>query len=317
MSTRRSRLLALNDPLLARYLSAADESGRNREMETLLIDQVQPCARGVLANYARDVFPVDPPDVEDLLGQVTMNVLRKLRAATVVEEESVQCLEAYVVTLTRNVIRDYMRRRTPNRTRLKRRLQYVFTHDARLALWSHEGMTLCGLAEWHGRADRANGIAGDVDAEENLAETLLAFFARMQKPVRLASLVDAMSEGEEQLVAVDDIPVAPPSDAVEAREYLRMLWREISALPPRQRAALLLNLREPGSGNAMLLFLTVRAATFAEIAQAVALTSEELAAIWEDLPFDDLRIAEHLGVSRQQVINLRKAARERLSRRMR
>jgi RNA polymerase sigma factor (sigma-70 family) len=315
MSTRR-RLLALNDPLLARYLSASDESSRNHEMEMILIGQVQPCARGVLANYVREVFPVDAFDAEDMLGQVTMSVLRKLRAATVLEEESVQCLQAYVVTLTRNVIRDYMRRRTPNRTRLKRRLQYVFMHDERLALWSHDNVTLCGLAQWRGRADRANDITVDASGE-NLAEMLLAAFTQIGKPVRLAALVDELSEAEEDEDARIELATTPPSDAIEARQYLEMLWREIRALPPRQQAALLLNLREPGSGNAMLLFLTVRVATFAQIAEAVALTPAELAAIWEDLPFDDLRIAEHLGVTRQQVINLRKAARERLSRRMR
>jgi hypothetical protein len=43
---------------------------------------------------------------------------------------------------------------------------------------------------------------------------------------------------------------------------------------------------------------------------------ERLASLWNDLPIEDVEIAEHLGVTRQQVINLRKVARERLARRM-
>jgi hypothetical protein len=46
------------------------------------------------------------------------------------------------------------------------------------------------------------------------------------------------------------------------------------------------------------------------------MTDEELTEIWNALPLDDVAIAAHLGVTRQQVINLRKSARERLVRRM-
>jgi hypothetical protein len=46
------------------------------------------------------------------------------------------------------------------------------------------------------------------------------------------------------------------------------------------------------------------------------MTKEEFAEIWNHLPLDDNRIAEILNLTRQQVINLRKSARERLARRM-
>jgi hypothetical protein len=38
--------------------------------------------------------------------------------------------------------------------------------------------------------------------------------------------------------------------------------------------------------------------------------------VWNDLPIEDARIAELLGVTRQQVINARKSGRERLARRL-
>ena len=40
------------------------------------------------------------------------------------------------------------------------------------------------------------------------------------------------------------------------------------------------------------------------------------AALWNDLPLEDTAISGLLGVTRQQVINLRKVARERLVRRI-
>ena len=46
------------------------------------------------------------------------------------------------------------------------------------------------------------------------------------------------------------------------------------------------------------------------------LRAEELAGMWNSLPLDDRGIAERLGITRQQVINLRKSARARLARRM-
>ena len=43
---------------------------------------------------------------------------------------------------------------------------------------------------------------------------------------------------------------------------------------------------------------------------------EDFAAVWNDLPLEDMRIAELLGLTRQQVINSRKSGRERLARRL-
>ena len=57
-------------------------------------------------------------------------------------------------------------------------------------------------------------------------------------------------------------------------------------------------------------------ALFDDLAAVLEMSPEALAAIWNDLPLDDLRIASMLQVTRQQVINLRKSARQRLERRM-
>jgi hypothetical protein len=103
---------------------------------------------------------------------------------------------------------------------------------------------------------------------------------------------------------------------LETQQVLAFMWPEIVALPVAQRVALLLNLRDADQQNALALFVRVGIATSAEIAAATGMTAAELAALWNELPLDDLRIAARLGVSRQQVINLRKSARARLSRRM-
>jgi hypothetical protein len=56
-------------------------------------------------------------------------------------------------------------------------------------------------------------------------------------------------------------------------------------------------------------------ASFREVAGALETTPPDLAELWNRLPLEDLEIAARLGLDRQQVINLRSTARERLVRR--
>jgi DNA-directed RNA polymerase specialized sigma24 family protein len=103
---------------------------------------------------------------------------------------------------------------------------------------------------------------------------------------------------------------------VESRMYLKRLWDEIAQLPPRQRAALLLNLRDEGGHGIVDLWIIVGVVTPEALAGALNLDARAFAELWKELPLDDNRIAAHLGLTRQQVINLRKSARERLARRV-
>jgi len=103
---------------------------------------------------------------------------------------------------------------------------------------------------------------------------------------------------------------------VERRMYLAALWKEICELRPLQRVALLLNLHDSNGQDMLRLLVLVNVARLSEIAASLDLPVQELAELWGGLPLDDTAIARRLGVTRQQVINLRKSARERLARRM-
>ena len=85
----------------------------------------------------------------------------------------------------------------------------------------------------------------------------------------------------------------------------------------RQAAALLLNLRDASGRGVIELLFALELAQHDQIAVALGWTQAELSVLWERLPIEDNEIAELLGATRQQVINLRKVARERLERRMR
>lgn len=104
---------------------------------------------------------------------------------------------------------------------------------------------------------------------------------------------------------------------VEKRIYLEKIWAEIGLLPERQRNALLLNLTDATGYGVITLLPVTGIASLRQIAEALGMSAQKLAEIWNDLPMNDATIAGLLGVTRQQVINLRKSARERLIRRVR
>jgi hypothetical protein len=62
-------------------------------------------------------------------------------------------------------------------------------------------------------------------------------------------------------------------------------------------------------------FPALGVASMRQIAAALEMPAEELAGLWGRMPLSDLEIAARLGLQRQQIINLRKAARQRLARR--
>jgi hypothetical protein len=161
------------------------------------------------------------------------------------------------------------------------------------------------------------GWAGGPIALEDLVDRAAEVLGLADVPVQTWT-GDSDDEGERVPIA-DTLPDPGRSVlvALTDREELSRLWTEIQDLPVRQRQALLLNLRDgEGRGVVGLLPLT-GTASLRQIADALEMGHGELAALWHDLPLDDAAIAGRLSATRQQVINLRKSARERLARRVR
>jgi hypothetical protein len=125
----------------------------------------------------------------------------------------------------------------------------------------------------------------------------------------------AARDAEDGLAALAD-PAPGIGEVLEHREALRRVWDEIVELPIRQRTALLLNLRDPQGGAVLHLLPATGVVTFADIAAALGTQVAALERMWSALPLDDLALAARLGLTRQQVINLRKSARARLARRL-
>ena len=166
--------------------------------------------------------------------------------------------------------------------------------------------------------------------QQELGGALATIFNEVGAPIDLDELVSFMAtligirnQPVESLADDDDsasvVPTSEQPDQawqVEKRMFLQRLWEELQQLPANQRAALLLNLKDASGQGCITLFPATGIASLKQLADVLQLSAEEFAKLWNDLPLEDSRIAELLGLTRQQVINARKSGRERLARRL-
>jgi hypothetical protein len=163
-----------------------------------------------------------------------------------------------------------------------------------------------------------------------LNDALAAVFTHVGAPVEFDELVKMMAD----LLQIKDSTVesidadsgdqgidladreAEVAWRVEKRVFLQRLWDEAQQLPLQQRVALLLKLSDTEGGGCVALFLALGIATLDQLAEALEMSAEGLAEMWNEMPLEDAKIAELLRLTRQQVINARKSARERLARRL-
>lgn len=285
--------------------------------------------------------------IEDVVADVRLRVMRRLMALrdawqAGATDATIDNLGAYVATVAENACHALLRRLYPERTRFRNRVRYAVSHHPQLSLDREEGgVWRCSTRHAVRRApepgaaqqmldDPRGWIASRrIDLSAPLPHVLDALLTGCDRPVELDRLVDALAP---LMGAVDVQPAQPRADGtalreqadptasvaatLEQRQTLASVWREIVDLPPRQRAALLLNLRDPEGGAVLHALPGTEVVDQAGIAGALGMTADQLAALWDRLPLDDLMIAAQLGLTRQQVINLRKSARARLVRRL-
>jgi hypothetical protein len=323
----RDLLVRLNDPLLEPLIRAETAEQRARELEHLIVDVAGPLSRRILSRYTGEASLLQQHEADDIEATIALRLIAKLNGAIEQADRAVRRFEDYVATVTYNAVNDVLRWRNPDRARLKNRLRHVLTHDPRVALWQTADGLACGPAGARGTAAARSEIELADDRitpmmlnREHPADAVAALFGAAPEPVTFEALVRAMTDlwniTEPCALDVDASLPEPAIARFETRSFLRSVWREIRLLRPLQRKALLLNLRDGETVNVVSLVALTGIASIDEIAETMDLSREELAAIWDDLPLDDLRIAAMMQVTRQQVINLRKSARERLARRV-
>lgn len=328
-----------HDPLLRPFLESPDEETARACLSELLERHASPLVRDVVRGQVPDRSSggADAADVHSgVLLRLTAH-LWSMRANPA--PEPLASFAGYVAAAAHNGCHAFFRNRYPQRSRLRNKIRYVLTREPGLALWAGERHAwLAGRSAWRDRPAGADTAARLAEAGGRLGprpfpELVRTLIDQAGAPCRLDQLADAvgrvlgisdeavsLSEESEFASSIESRladPAPSPAERIDTRRYLERLWAEICDLPSHQRTALLLNLRDEGGSGMLGLFPVTGVASQARIAEVVGLSADRLTELWPRLPVDDEWIAGELRVSRRQVINFRKCARERLARRMR
>ncbi len=337
------------DHLLLQFIEATAEEQADLWLATIIDEHAVPIVKEILGSslrfYLNNNSAGSTQDANDLFNDIITNLLSRLRRIRSDRAQgAVTDFRGYIAATAYNACNLYLRQKYPRRSRLKNRLRYLLSHDATFALWTNETSGLiCGFAQWRDKDAAAPqrpfekirqdsvewtqtaGLAGVGIDRAQLPSLLNALFQSCEGPVKLDDVVNIVADichvkdqPDEPLDTMTQL-AAPTLDfeiMLEQQHMLALLWQEVSELPHRQRLALLLNFKDARGQDLVSLLPYTRTATIEQIAEAIDLPLEEFLRLWNKLPLDDATIAGLLGATRQQVINLRKCARERLERRM-
>jgi len=342
-----------NDPLLHPFLCAQTSRETEDQLATLLNEHADPIITRIIRRKLGVPLKASRGDEE---SQEALELAGDLRALIISDLQEIRAnstqkviidFRHYVAVKSYSACADYFRARHPNRSRLKAMLRHHLKKSAQFAIWEGgDRRWLCGLSAWQNENRQAcslehlrkvvdgdgavpKGIVPPGDFARHSPASVLTFvFEKASQPVELDHLVTTVAG----IWGVRDLPVesyddghlketlqaatAPVDKWVEQRSYIERLWKEVRSLPALQRSALLLNLRDSDGGSVVPFIPHLGIASKQEIAELAGIPDQEFAELWNKLPLDDATIAERFGLTRQQVINLRKTARERLARRM-
>jgi len=316
-----------------RWAAATEKAGGmwpdDGDLDTALSARLAGLVRGVVGRELYRRRSASAEDVEDVCSDAMVALLGRMEEfrRNPAAAAEIKDFDAYVATIARRACSAWSRRRYPAFHHLRTRLRYLLNGDSRFALWQNaRGDWVCGWAKARGveacevEPEAFDGVARDAKP----APALAAIFDLAERPLYFNDLARICA----RLWAVNDTPEtmenvegssgedAGLESALDLRGRLARLWGEIRDLPQRHCAALLLNLRGHDGECATSLLVLTGTATLRALADAMGIPAQSFAELWPRLPLSDIEIAERMQITRQQVINLRKCARERLRRRM-
>jgi hypothetical protein len=346
---------------LKRFLWTADAAEANVCRDRLCV-AAEPIILGIISRKLGVRAPEDGPtetrDEDDARAAFVIAItgfIDKLQATRAgIDMGPIAKFDEYVAVAAYRACDEILRRKYPQRAKLKNRVHDLLRAERGFATWETRGGEICcGFTAWAAegggsappQSRRLRQLTADPRTFLN-AVPPMEDVARMDPARLVAAILTWVGHGvpldvlvmvlaslwnihDRPPMSLDEpwfgfaaVPIHDPvqdsicsiEDEDEARVALERIWNDVCELRPSQRAALLLNLRD-NRGAAIVAMLPVTGvARQRDIARALDLEELRLKAIWSDLPLDDLRIAELLGVSQRDVVNLRLAARRRLSR---
>jgi RNA polymerase sigma factor (sigma-70 family) len=344
----------MNDPqvqidvLLTPLLQETSDEQADEILSHLITTHAEPVIKNVIRfklrlSAYRDSQRAEADDIQQEAVLQLFTQLQRFRQAP--DGHPIGDMRGMAAVIAHRTCARWMRRQFPERNAVKNRLHYLLTRQRGFSLWQdNDNKLLAGFAAWQEQQKPLAAVRNIAEVEklpahirslriakpQELAEAVASILNFAGGPVEFDDLVGTIAvlqgisdQPIESLADDDDAAAnilatgeADPAWRTEKRMFLQRLWEELQQLPKNQRAALLLNLRDAGGNGCITLFPATGIATVRALAAALEITAETFAEIWNDLPLEDARIAELLGLTRQQVINARKSGRERLARRL-
>ncbi|MDQ3687245.1 MAG: sigma-70 family RNA polymerase sigma factor [Acidobacteriota bacterium] len=326
--------------ILLSFLQANEESERERLLSELILVHASPLIRhtlrqrlGFFVNHA-GTNP-NNPEAEDLYHDVITRLIAKLHELrTNSGKDTISNFRQYVASVAANACHDYLRAKSPARSRLKNNLRDLLDHHSDFSLWKDDvNEYLCGFAAWRNRElsqaasknlRRLQEMPGEFKIEVlqrqdvrrvPLMGVVAEIFNRVEGPVKLESLVEILAvllevkdHPVESLDSHDTYPDRRFTDStfgcetrVELREILRQLWEEIRRLPPKQRDAFCLSFADENGDDLFSLLINAEVVTLPRLAEELGLTHERLLTLWKVLPMGNEALAAELGATRAQI----------------
>lgn len=338
------------DNVLLPFLTARDEQERQQRLNELVTIRVAPLIRQVLRR--RLAFYVSAQgvngnnqDAEDLYQESMTRVVQVLHQLHSASHDDIDNFNLYVSRIASNTCTDFLRAKSPARSRLKDGLRHLLKRHKDLVSWEHDGEILCGFASW-----RNTGKSGFSDQPWQDIETKLKSFQSLHfsdedvrfapvsqigaelfywigGPVEIDVLVRMMAYlldiQDEQIESLDNpsptkwdayfVSSTRSSEAhVEANELLVRLWQAVIQLPAEQRDAFALSFEDEAGEDLFTMLRVAEIVNWDEIALGMGRSVEEVVRLRARMPMNGASVAEELKASRENVYKWRFRAIRRL-----
>jgi len=338
------------DNVLAPYLNAKDEEERQQHLHELLMLRAAPLVRNVLLRrlgfyVSAQGVNENNQDAEDLYQEAMTRVVQELNQLQSPTGTEIENFELYVSRVTANLCTDFLRAKSPARTRLKYSLRDLLKRHKDLASWEHRGELLCGVAAWRdtGKSPFSDQPYEDIEAKLDsfkslhfadedvrlapLSQLLVELFDWISGPVEIDVLVRMVASlldiKDQQLESLDDPSVTKwdryfaaktPSSAsyIGANELLARLWQAVIHLPAEQRDSFALGFKDEAGQDLFSILLAAEIVSWDELAHGMGRSLEDVVRLRLRMPMDSAGLADALGASRQNVHKWRFRAIRRL-----
>jgi RNA polymerase sigma factor (sigma-70 family) len=339
------------DNLLLPYLTANNEPERQQRLDELLTLYAAPIVRQTLRRrlgfyVSSQGINENNQDAEDLYQETMtriVQVLHEVRSSS--STTDIENFEHYVARIASNICTDFLRAKSPARTRLKDSLRDLFRRHKDLVSWEYENEILCGFAVWRntGKTVFSGQASHDIEtkseafeaarfANENvrtapLPQIVAELFDWIGGPIEidvLVRIVASLLDVREQPIESLDDNISPSrasyfvaraqssESTLQAKELLSRLWHAIKRLPPEQRDAFCLGFEDQAGQDLFSALLGSGIVTLKDLASGLGRSVEEVARLRLRMPMDSAAVAAELNASRDNVYKWRFRAVQRL-----